>query len=54
MSIVNFAIHKVLEKLIVSEEKRFDYLSDVLSKEIVKNYKGKRIPSVEEQLAEVL
>lgn len=35
------------------EEKEFNQLTDTLTKAIIKKYKGKKIPSIEEQLADL-
>lgn len=36
-----------------SEEERFKYLTDVLQKEISASYRGKKLPPLKEQLADV-
>lgn len=40
----------VIEKPIASEEERFGYLARELSREISARYRGKKIPSLKEQL----
>ncbi len=49
------AIHfmDVLHRPIVSEQERFDYLTGALREEITVRYRGKKLPSLEEQLAEL-
>lgn len=43
----------VINKPITSEEERFDYLSNALQQEIIKQFRGKKLPSAEEQLADI-
>lgn len=40
----------VVDKPYISEDERFDYLSQAIRKEVVQQYKNKKIPSLEEQL----
>ena len=49
------AIHLVdiIDKPIVNEEERFAFLSNALTKEIAGKYRGKKMPSVRKQLADV-
>ena len=48
---INFI--NVVNRLEVDEEKRFDYLTEALSKEIIKKYRSKKIPSLKQQLADI-
>ena len=48
---INFI--NIVNKLEVDEEERFDYLTKALSQEIVKKYRGKKVPSLTEQLADI-
>lgn len=43
----------VVDKPIVTEDDRFEYLSKTLTKEIVKRFRGKKIPSLKKQLADI-
>jgi metal-responsive CopG/Arc/MetJ family transcriptional regulator len=43
----------ILEKHVGSEEERFEYLTDALQKEIAASYRGKKSPSLKEQLADI-
>jgi metal-responsive CopG/Arc/MetJ family transcriptional regulator len=37
----------------VNEEARFNYLADAVSKKLSKKYGGKKLPSIDEQLADL-
>jgi len=43
----------ILERRSGSEEERFEYLTEFLKKEILEYYRGKKLPSLKEQLADV-
>jgi len=43
----------ILQKRAESEEERFEYLTKVLQEEISERYRGKKLPSLREQLADV-
>lgn len=43
----------ILDKPVLDQEQRFNYLSKALGKALLKKYKGKKLPSLEEQLAEI-
>ena len=49
------ALHfiNVIDKPFVTEKDRFDYLTDEIEKSVIKRYKGKKLPSLEEQLVDV-
>ena len=46
---INFI--NIVNKLEVDEEERFNYLTKALSQEVVKKYRGKKIPLLKKQLA---
>ena len=41
------------EKKKISEEERFDFLATELRKTLIKNLRGKKLPSLKKQLAEI-
>lgn len=43
----------VIDKPFVSEDDRFNYLTGELSKEIMSTFKGKKMPSLQDQLADI-
>ncbi|MDI6882963.1 MAG: hypothetical protein QMC93_00600 [Patescibacteria group bacterium] len=43
----------IIDKPTLSEDERFDYLTRALSDEIVKKYRYKKFPSLQEQLADL-
>lgn len=49
------AVHFIdlLEKPLVSEDAQFSYLTETVRKELAKQYKNRRLPSVEKQMADV-
>lgn len=49
------AIHlmDIIEKPILDNDERFKYLVSNLVKEVVKNYKGKKLSSAKEQLSDI-
>lgn len=49
------AIHfiDIVNKPIASEEERFNYLTRALSEEISQRFRGKKLPSAKEQLADI-
>ncbi len=49
------AVHflDVVQRPIVSEDDRFSFLTKALRREVAKKYKGKNIPSITKQLADV-
>lgn len=40
----------ILDKPVVSEDDKFKYLTQAVSQEVVKQFKGKKLPTVTEQL----
>ena len=44
----------VIEKPFASEDERFSYLAREVSREISRQYRGKKMPSIREQLADLL
>ncbi len=46
---INFI--NIVNKLEVDEEERFNYLTKTLNQEVVKKYRGKKIPLLKKQLA---
>lgn len=40
----------IINKPTTSEDERFDYLSNALKEEIIKQFRGKKLPTAEEQL----
>ena len=49
------AVHfiDVMEKPLVSEDAQFTYLTEAVGKELAKQYRGKRLPSIKEQLTDL-
>ncbi|OGL88096.1 hypothetical protein A3I42_03620 [Candidatus Uhrbacteria bacterium RIFCSPLOWO2_02_FULL_49_11] len=43
----------ILSKPVVSEEERFRYLTTALANEVVKAYRGKKVPTAREQLTDL-
>ena len=43
----------IVDKPKIDEEKRFDFLAEMLSKKVSEKYRNKDLPSVEDQLADV-
>lgn len=48
---INFI--NIVDKLEVDEEARFDYLTKILSKKIIKKYHNKKIPPLKKQLSSI-
>lgn len=49
------AVHllDIVQRSVASEDDRFSYLTEALRSEIVKKHKGKTLPSIEKQMADV-
>lgn len=49
------AVHfiDIMEKPLVSEDAQFTYLTNTVRQEITKRYRGKHLPSIAKQLADV-
>ena len=49
------AIHfmDIINKPFASEDERFDYLTKAISHQLGERYRGKKIPSLEEQLSDI-
>lgn len=48
-----YFIH-VIDKPFATEDERFSYLTDAITKEIQSEYKGKKLPPLEKQLEAIL
>lgn len=43
----------IIEKPIATEDERFAYLTDTVSREVAEKFKGKSLPSLDEQLSDI-